>query len=89
MKQIVDCIVEAKSRTYTVECLKEYFEDDPADAKKCTLIIFERSRDGKKSCTNTKEMQLIEAFPFKSLKETAGYQKMNRKDLENPQKRMM
>lgn len=39
MKQIVDCIVEAKSRTYTVECLKEYFEDDPADAKKCTLII--------------------------------------------------
>lgn len=27
MKQIVDCIVEAKSKTYTVECLKEYFED--------------------------------------------------------------
>lgn len=89
MKQIVDCIVEAKSRTYTVECLKEYFEDDPADAKKCTLITFERSRDGKKSCTNTKEMQLIEAFPAKSLKETAGYQKMNRKDLESPQKRIM
>lgn len=89
MKQIVDCIVEAKSRTYTVECLKEYFEDDPADAKKCTLITFERSRDGKKSCTNTKEMQLIEAFPVKSLKETAGYQKINRKGLESPQGRMM
>lgn len=73
MKQIVDCIVETKSRTYTVECLKEYFEDDPADVKKCTLVTFERSKDGKKSCANTKEMQLIEAFPVKSLKEIARY----------------
>lgn len=88
MKQIVDCIVEAKSKTYIVECLKEYYEDDPADVK-CTLITFERSKDGKKSSTDTKEMQLIEAFPIKNLKETAGYQKMNRKDLESPQKRMM
>ena len=89
MKQIVDCIVEAKSKMHIVECLKEYYEDDPADVKKCTLITFERSKDGKKSCTNTKEMQLIEAFPVKSLKETAGYQEMNRKDLESPQKRIM
>ena len=88
MKQIVDSIVEAKSKTYIVECLKEYYEDDPADVK-CTLITFERSKDGKKSSTDTKEMQLIEAFPIKNLKETAGYQKMNRKDLESPQKRMM
>ena len=73
MKQIVDCIVEAKSRTYTVECLKEYFEDDPADVKKCTLITFETGKDGKKSCTNTKEMQLIEVFPVKSSKEIVGY----------------
>lgn len=89
MKQIIDCIVEAKSKTYTVECLKEYYEDDPADVKRCTLVTFEKSKDGKKSCTNTKEMQLIEAFPIKNLKETAGYQKMNRKDLESPQERMM
>lgn len=68
MKQIVDCIVEAKSKTYTVECLKEYFEDDQADVKKCTLITFERSKDGKKSYTNTKEVQLIEMFSVKSLK---------------------
>lgn len=68
MKQIVDCIVEAKSKTYTVECLKEYFEDAPADVKKCTLITFERSKDGKKIHTNIKEVQLIEAFPVKSLK---------------------
>ena len=68
MKQIVDCIVEAKSKTYTVECLKEYFEDAPADVKKCTLITFERSKDGKKSYTNTKEVQLIEMFSVKSLK---------------------
>ena len=68
MKQIVDCIVEAKSKTYTVECLKEYFEDNPADVKKCTLITFERSNDGKKIHTNIKEVQLIEAFPVKSLK---------------------
>lgn len=73
MKQIVDCIVEAKSKTYIVECLKEYYEDDPVDVKKCILITFERSKDGKKSCTNTKEMQLIEAFPVKSLKEIVGY----------------
>lgn len=73
MKQVVDCIVEAKSRTYTVECLKEYFEDDPADIKKCTLITFERSKDGKKSYANTEEVQLIEAFPVKSLKEIVRY----------------
>lgn len=73
MKQVVDCIVEAKSRTYTVECLKEYFEDDPADIKKCTLITFERSKDGKKSYTNTKEVQLIETFHVNSLKEIVGY----------------
>lgn len=60
MKQIVDCIVEAKSKTYIVECLQDYYEDDPADVKKCTLITFERSKNGKKSCTNTKEMQLDE-----------------------------
>ena len=73
MKQVVDCIVEAKSRTYTAECLKEYFEDDPADIKKCTLITFERSKDGKKSYVNTEEVQLIEAFPVKSLKEIVRY----------------
>lgn len=73
MKQVVDCIVEAKSRTYTVECLKEYFEDDPADIKKCTLITFERSKDGKKSYANTEEVQLIEAFPVKSSKEIVRY----------------
>lgn len=73
MKQVVDCIVEAKSRTYTVECLKEYFEDAPADIKKCTLITFERSKDGKKSYANTEEVQLIEAFPVKNLKESIGY----------------
>lgn len=89
MKQVMDYIMATKLKEYTIECLQDYYEDDSADAKKCTLITFERSRDGKKSCTNTKEMQLIEAFPFKSLKETAGYQKMNRKDLESPQRRMM
>lgn len=73
MKQVVDCIVEAKSRTYTVECLKEYFEDDPADIKKCTLITFERSKDGKISYANTEEVQLIEAFPVKSSKEIVRY----------------
>lgn len=73
MKQIMDCIVEAKSRIYTVECLKEYFEDDPADVKKCTLITFEKSKDGKKINTNIKEVQLIEAFPVKSLKEIMRY----------------
>lgn len=68
MKQIVDCIVEAKSRTYTVECLKEYFEDTPTDVKKCTLVTFGKSKDGKKNYINTKEVQLIEMFSIKSLK---------------------
>lgn len=89
MKQVMDYIMATKLKGYTIECLQDYYEDDPADVKKCTLITFERSKDGKKSSTDTKEMQLIEAFPVKSLKEIAGYQKMNRKDLESPQKRMM
>lgn len=73
MKQVMDYIMVTRSKTYTIECLREYFEDDPSDAKKCTLITFETGKDGKKSCTNTKEVQLIEAFSVKSLKETAGY----------------
>lgn len=89
MKQVMDYIMVTKLKGYTIECLQDYYEDDPADVKKCTLITFERSKDGKKSCANTKEMQLIEAFPVKSLKETAGYQKINRKDLESPQRRMI
>lgn len=73
MKQVMDYIMATKLKEYTIECLKEYFEDDPADVKKCTLITFEKSKDGKKSCTNTKEVQLIETFPVKSLKESIGY----------------
>lgn len=68
MRQVVDCIVVAKSKTYTVECLKEYFEDTPTDVKKCTLVTFEKSKDGKKNYINTKEVQLIEMFSIKSLK---------------------
>lgn len=68
MRQVVDCIMVAKSKTYTVECLKEYFEDSPTDVKKCTLVTFEKSKDGKKSYINTKEVQLIEMFSIKSLK---------------------
>ena len=73
MRQVVDCIVVAKSKTYTVECLKEYFEDAPTDVKKCTLVTFEKNKDGKKSYINTKEVQLIEMFPIKSLKEIVRY----------------
>lgn len=73
MKQVMDYIMATKLKGYTVECLQDYYEDDPADVKKCTLITFERSKDGKKSCTNTKEVQVIEAFPVKSLKEIVRY----------------
>lgn len=73
MKQVMDYIMATKLKEYTIEYLQDYYEDDPADVKKCTLITFEKSNDGKKSCTNTKEMQLIEAFPVKSLKEIVGY----------------
>lgn len=73
MKQVMDYIMATKLKGCTIECLKEYYEDDPTDVKKCTLITFERSKDDKKSCTDTKEMQLIEAFPVKSLKEIVGY----------------
>lgn len=72
MKQVMDYIMATKLKEYTIECLQDYYEDDPADVK-CTLITFEKSKDGKKSYTNTKEVQLIEAFPVNSLKETAGY----------------
>lgn len=73
MKQVMDYITTTKLKEYTIECLQDYYEDDPADIKKCTLITFKRSKDGKKSCADTKEMQLIEAFPVKSLKEIARY----------------
>ena len=72
MEQVVDCIMVTRSKTYTIECLKEYFEDDPSDVKKCTLITFETGKDGKKSYTSTKEVQLTEMFPVKSLKESCG-----------------
>lgn len=73
MKQVKDYIMATKFKEYAIECLQNYYEDDPADVKKCTLVTFEKSKDGKKIYTNTKEMQLIEAFPVKSLKEIAGY----------------
>lgn len=72
MKQVMDYIMATKLKEYTIECLQDYYEDDPADIK-CTLITFEKSKDGKKSCTNTKEVQLIETFPVKSSKEIVGY----------------
>lgn len=73
MKQVMEYIMVTKLKEYTIECLQDYYEDDPADVKKCTLITFERSNDGKKIHTNIKEVQLIEAFPVKSLKEIVRY----------------
>lgn len=73
MKQVMDYIMVTKLKEYTIECLQDYYEDDPTDVKKCTLITFERSNDGKKIHTNIKEVQLIEAFPVKSLKEIVRY----------------
>lgn len=73
MKQVMDYIMVTKLKEYTIECLQDYYEDDPADVKKCTLITFEKSKDGRKIYTNTKEVQLIEAFPVKNLKESIGY----------------
>lgn len=72
MKQLMDYIMATKLKEYTIECLQDYYEDDPSDVKKCNLVIFEKSKDGKKSYINTKEVQLIEAFPVNSLKETVG-----------------
>lgn len=73
MKQVMDYIMATKLKEHTIECLQDYYEDDPADVKKCTLITFEKSKDGKKIHTNIKEVQLIEAFPVKSLKEIVRY----------------
>lgn len=73
MKQVMDYIMATKLKEYTIECLQDYYEDDPVDVKKCTLITFEKSKDGKKSYTNTKEVQLIETFHVNSLKEIVGY----------------
>ena len=73
MKQGMDYIMTTKLKEYAIEYLKDYYEDDPADVKKCTLITFEKSNDGKKIHTNIKEVQLIEAFPVKSLKEIVRY----------------
>lgn len=73
MKQVMDYIMATKLKEHTIKCLQDYYEDDPADVKKCTLITFEKSKDGKKIHTNIKEVQLIEAFPVKSLKEIVRY----------------
>ena len=73
MEQVMDYIMATKLKEYTIEYLQDCYEDDPADVKKCTLITFEKSKDGKKINTNIKEVQLIEAFPVKSLKETVRY----------------
>lgn len=37
MKQVMDYIMATKLKGYTIECLRDYYEDDPADVKKCTL----------------------------------------------------
>lgn len=73
MKQVMNYIMATKLKEYTIGCLQDYYEDAPADVKKCTLITFEKSKDGKKSYINTEEVQSIETFPANSLKETAGY----------------
>lgn len=33
MKQVMDYIMATKLKGYAIECLKEYYEDDPADVK--------------------------------------------------------
>lgn len=73
MEQVMDYIMATKLKEYAIEYLQDCYEDDPADVKKCNLITFEKSNDGKKIHTNIKEVQLIEAFPVKSLKEIVRY----------------
>lgn len=42
MKQVMDYIMATKLKEYTIECLQDYYEDDSADVKKCTLITFKK-----------------------------------------------
>lgn len=37
MKQVMDYIMATKLKGYTVKCLQDYYEDDPADVKKCRV----------------------------------------------------